>query len=114
MNLPIETNRLIIRKISLDDMNLILKTDKQEITQKYIGGIKNKTKEERLKFLEKIINDKNNLSLTVSLKDNTPIGLIGINISDNRGNLSYLFDYDYTNKGYCTEACKILIDICFK
>ena len=45
--LPIETERLIIDKTTMNDINLILKMDKQEITQKFLGGIKNKTKDER-------------------------------------------------------------------
>ena len=36
--LPISTKRLIIRKTLLDDVNLILKMDKQENTQKFLGG----------------------------------------------------------------------------
>ena len=48
--LPFETERLIIRKTSIEDVDLILKMDKQEITQKYLGGIKEKSKEERIVF----------------------------------------------------------------
>ena len=108
--LPIETDRLIIRKTSIDDIDLIMKMDKQEITQRFLGGIKNKTREERISFLER-----NNCSLTVCLKDNTPIGFIGLKVDDNKneGELSYIFDYDYCNKGYCTECCKSLIEIGF-
>ena len=51
--LPLETERLIIRKTSIEDVNMILKMDKQEETQKYLGGIKNKTREERITFIEK-------------------------------------------------------------
>ena len=97
----LETDRLIIKKSSTLDVDLMLKMDKQEETQKYLGGIKNKSREERIELL------KNMDSFTVYLKDNTPIGFIGFK-HDNE--LSYLFDYDYTNKGYCTESCKKLID----
>ena len=105
--LPLETERLIIKKSTINDAYLLMKMDKQELTQKYIGGIKNKTKEERIKFLENRYN-----SLTVYL-NNKPIGFCEIDIKDNRGVLSYIFDSDYINKGYCTEACKKIIDICF-
>ena len=60
-NLPIETDRLIINKTTIEDIDLILKLDKQEVTQKFLGGIKNKTREERIEFLKK------KDSLTVSL-----------------------------------------------
>ena len=104
----IETDRLIIKPTTINDVDLILKMDKQEITQKYLGGIKNKTKDERVTFIEK----KESL-LTVSLKDNTPIGLIGLKVNNEEAELSYIFDYDYCNKGYCTESCKSLIDYAF-
>lgn len=51
--LPLETKRLIIRPTSTEDIDLILKMDKQVETQIYLGGTKNKSKEERLSFLEK-------------------------------------------------------------
>ena len=68
--LPFETERLIIRKISIDDVDMILKMDKQEETQKYLGGIKNKTREERIDFIKKYDNDVVG-QLTVCLKDKT-------------------------------------------
>ena len=51
--LPIETERLLIDKTTVKDIDFILKIDKQEETQKYLGGIKNKSREERLLFLQK-------------------------------------------------------------
>ena len=106
--LPISTKRLIIRKTLLDDVNLMLKMDKQEDTQKFLGGIKNKTKDERIELLK----NKEDM-LTVLLKDEIPIGFVGIKILDNTGELSYMFDSDYWKNGYCNEACKSLIDIAF-
>ena len=116
--LPFETERLIIRKTSIDDVDMILKMDKQEETQKYLGGLKNKTREERIAFIEKKLTKFDNGlagQLTVCLKDNTPIGLIGLNINEeeNIGDIGYIFDRDYCNKGYCTEACKKLVDVGF-
>ena len=105
--LPIKTERLTIRKITLDDVDLLLKMDKQEETQRFLGGVKNKTREERIEFLK---NKKN--SLAVCLGD-IPIGFAGVKIKDNTGELGYIFDYDYWNNGYCTEACKKLIEIAF-
>ncbi len=116
--LPFKMNRLIIRKISIEDVDMILKIDKQEETQKYLGGIKNKTREERIAFIEKKLKkyDKGLLGqLTVCLKDETPIGLIELSIKEenNTGEISYIFDHDYCNKGYCTEACQKLLEIGF-
>ncbi len=106
--LPVETERLIIKKTTIDDINLILKMDKQEETQKFLGGIKNKSKDERILFLENASD-----SYTVFLKNGIPIGFINLIFEDSFARLSYIFDYDYCNNGYCTEACLKLIDICF-
>lgn len=117
--LPIETERLIIKNTSLEDVDLLLKMDKQVETQKYLGGIKNKTKEERLEFLKRKVDKINSgiaSSLTVSLKETqTPIAFVGLKISEeeNSAEVSYIFDYDYTRKGYCTEIIKKLIEIGF-
>ena len=116
--LPFETERLIIRKTIVEDVDMVLKMDHQEETQKYLGGIKNKTREERIIFLKKKLEkyDKGLAGqLTVCLKDGTPIGLIGLSINDenNTGGIGYIFDYDYCNKGYCTEASKKLLEIGF-
>ena len=116
--LPLKTERIVIRKITIDDVDMLLKMDKQEETQRYLGGIKNNTKEERIAFIEKnIINYDKGLAgqLTICLKDETPIGLISLTINeeDNTGEISYIMDYDYCNKGYCTEACQRLLEIGF-
>lgn len=108
-NLPIKTDRLILKKTSVDDIDLIMKMDKQEDTQKYLGGIKNKSKEERLLFLEK---KSNGNSLTVYLND-IGIGFVGLKINDKQAELSYIFDSDYTGYGYCTEVIRSLVDIGF-
>lgn len=116
--LPIETERLLIDKTTVKDIDFILKIDKQEETQKYLGGIKNKSREERLLFLQKKEDkflDGISSSLTVYL-DSVPIGLVGLKIDEanNEGEISYIFDLDYTKKGYCTEVVDSLINICFK
>ena len=117
--LPIETNRLILNKTTKEDIDLILKMDKQISTQYYLGGIKNKTREERLLFLkekEKKYKEGYLESLTVTLKEGISIGFIGLKINekDNTVELSYIFDSDYCNRGFCTEACSKIIEIFFK
>ena len=116
--LPLETERLTIRPTGVEDIDLILKMDKQETTQEFLGGVKNKTREERIEFLKKKrkkFEDGVAGSLTVCLKDGTPIGFTGLNIDENNNEaeISYIFDADYTKKGYCFEASKKLIDIAF-
>ena len=105
--LPIYTERVKIMETSIDDIDLILKMDKQESTQKYLGGIKDKSREERIEFLK---NKKN--SLTVLL-DDIRIGFVGLKIDNNIAEISYIFDSDYTSKGYCSEVVKELVNIAF-
>ena len=74
--LPLYTERLMVIETSKDDIDLILKMDKQEVTQRYLGGVKNKSREERLEFLSRKKN-----SLTV-LYNNNRIGFVGLKIND--------------------------------
>lgn len=105
--LPIYTERLKLIETSVDDIDLILKMDKQEETQLFLGGIKNKSREERLDFLSRKKN-----SLTVLL-DNKRIGFVGLKVNDDKAEVSYIFDSDYTGNGYCSEIVKKLIDVAF-
>lgn len=105
--LPIYTERLKLIETSVDDIDLILKMDKQEETQLFLGGIKNKSREERLDFLSRKKN-----SLTVLL-DNKRIGFVGLKVNEDKAEVSYIFDSDYTGNGYCSEVVKKLIDVAF-
>ena len=105
--LPIYTKRLKLIETSVDDIDLILKMDKQEETQLFLGGIKNKSREERLDFLSRKKN-----SLTVLL-DNKRIGFVGLKVNEDKAEVSYIFDSDYTGNGYCSEVVKKLIDVAF-
>ena len=57
----------------------------------------------------------NKYSIAVILKENNKmIGNIGLKVIDEKvGNLSYVFNYKYWNKGYCSEACKTIINKAF-
>ena len=115
-NFSLKTERLKIRNIKIEDVDLLLKMDKQEVTQLYLGGIKNKTKDERIIFLENKINKYKNeqlIPLTICLLDGKAIGFIEFKISKINAEISYIFDVEYCNKGYCTEACKTLIHYIF-
>ena len=111
--MEIVTDRLIIKETTINDVELLLKMDKQEETQRFLGGVKNKTKEERIAFLdkkEKKLKDGIAYPFTVFLKDDTRVGFIDLKKVDDIYELSYIFDFDYCNNGYCTEACKIVLD----
>lgn len=115
--LPIKTERLIILPTTINDIELILKQDKQEKTQFYLGGIKEISREDRISFLQKK-NDKFKSgyvgSLTVYL-ESVPIGFVGFVIDEinNNAEISYVFDIEYTGRGYCIEVCKKIIELGF-
>lgn len=107
---PVKTNRLLLKQTSRDDIELILKMDKQEDTQLFLGGIKDKTREERLFFLDKKNKNKNSLTIMI---DNIPIGFVELTILGNVAEISYIFDSDYTGNGYCSEVIAKLVEIAF-
>ena len=102
---------LEFKTTNIDDIDLILKMDKQKETQKYLGGIKNKSKEERIQFLKK--KELNKYAYTVML-NNQNIGFIELKINDDLAELSYIFDFDYWGMGYGTESVKRIIEIGFQ
>ncbi len=108
--LPLSTDRLILKQTSRDDIDLMLKMDKQDVTQKFLGGIKDKSREERIEFLDKKHNNGN--SLTVML-DSIAIGFVGLKVTENVGEVSYIFDSDYTGNGYASECVSKLIKVGF-
>nr|WP_278319531.1 GNAT family N-acetyltransferase [Clostridium tepidiprofundi] len=95
-----------MRKTMLSDTQLLLKMDKSENVQMFLGGIKNTTLSEREKFIQKRIDkfDRGIIGmLTVVLKTTSEaIGFLNfdINESSNNAELSYIFDFDYWNRGY--------------
>ena len=103
-----ETERLHIRPTYVTDVSLLLKTDHQEETQKFLGGLKDYSLEEREEFLKEIISSPDSYPYTVWLED-IPIGFVQIKKLQDDYGLSYLFDYDYWKKGYCTEAVKKIL-----
>lgn len=96
-----------LKRTTIDDVDLLLKMDKQKETQMYLGGVKNKSREERIEFLKK--KELNSNNYTVYLNNSIKIGFIGLKKIPNYYELSYIFDSDYTNKGYCSKAIEILL-----
>ena len=99
-----------LRRTTIEDVDLLLKLDKQPSTQKYLGGIKNKTKDERILFLTKKELNKN--AYTVLL-DNILIGFVELKVSGEYGEVSYIFDCEYWGNGYATDSIKQLLDKAF-
>ena len=49
----------------------------------------------------------------VTKRQNQHISFLNIDENNNSAEISYIFDVDYTKKGYCSETCKKLIEIAF-
>ena len=124
MKLPIITERLILRKLTLDDVDNIFLLDSNPDVMKYVGVSPVKLKEESAKMIENIINQyKNNGTgrLAVSEKEsNQFIGWCGIKLLTDKVNgfknvyeLGYRFLPEFWGKGYATESALASLDLGF-
>lgn len=124
MKLPIITERLTLRKITIDDIDNIFQLDSNPDVMKYVGVPPVKLKEESAKMIENIINQyKNNGTgrLAVSEKEsNQFIGWCGIKLLTDKVNgfknvyeLGYRFLPEFWGKGYATESALASLDLGF-
>lgn len=124
MKLPIFTERLTLRKITIDDIDNIFQLDSNPDVMKYVGVPPVTQKEESAKMVENIINqyEKNGTArLAVIEKDsNQFIGWSGIKLLTDEVNgfknvyeLGYRFLPEFWGKGYATESALASLDLGF-
>ena len=124
MKLPIITERLTLRKITIDDIDNIFQLDSNPDVMKYVGVPPVKLKEESAKMIENIINQyKNNGTgrLAVIEKETSQfIGWSGIKLLTDEVNgfknvyeLGYRFLPEFWGKGYATESALASLDLGF-
>ena len=109
----IETDRLVLRGMSDED-----KYDFYDIfSSDAVGSFVNKMDLDQVEsyFEKRKSKPANPYSFVAVLKDgNKMIGTIGIKEKEpNIGVLSYVFNYSYWGKGYCSECVKVLLDKAF-
>lgn len=109
----IETKNIILREMTDDDIN-----DFYDIfSNEEVGKFVNKMSYDQVKrYFEKRKNKPlNPYSFAAVLKENNKmIGTIGIKEKEpNVGVLSYVFNFNYWGKGYCSECVKLLLDNAF-
>ena len=110
----IESKRLILREMTKEDEDDFYDIFSSDEVGKFVHKMSRNDVE---KYFEKRKNLKQNpFSFAVVLKENGKmIGTCGVKFDEKScsGRLSYVFDVDYWNRGYCTEACKEVIKYCF-
>ena len=124
MKLPIFTERLLLRKLTEDDVDSIFLLDSNPEVMKYVGVPPVTSKEESAKMIENIINQYQNNGtgrLAVTEKEsNRFIGWSGIKLLTEEVNgfknvyeLGYRFLPEFWGKGYATESALASLDLGF-
>lgn len=124
MKLPIITERLILRKLTEDDVDNIFLLDSNPEVMKYVGVSPITVKEESAKMLENIINQYQNNGTgrlaVIEKESNRFIGWSGIKLLTDEVNgfknvyeLGYRFLPEFWGKGYATEAALASVDLGF-
>jgi ribosomal-protein-alanine N-acetyltransferase len=107
-NYIIETDRLIVRKLSLDDADLLYRYSREEITKKELPDEVFGNITETKKTVEYFISNYDNeypLVYGVILKEkDIIIGHIGLSKIDRGIEIGYAIATDYQNNGYMSEV----------
>lgn len=116
-DIPIlETDRLLLRKLQLDDKKDIFEYASDPLVCKYTTWSVHESIEESKNFLISVIKDYNNHLIApwgiVDKEDNKLIGTCGfVNwiVDDDRAEIGYALSRKYWGKGYMTEAVRAVI-----
>lgn len=122
-NLILETEHLILRPWSLDDLDDFYEYASVPGVGEFAGWIPHKNKEESLQILKNFIEKKKTFAI-VYKENNKAIGSLGVEFYKLEEKLSEFFDYqgrelgfvlakDYWGKGLMTEAVKRVISYLF-
>lgn len=124
MKVPIFTERLTLRKITIDDVDNIFQLDSNPEVMKYVGVPPVTNKQESAKIVENIINqyEKNGTGrlAVIEKESNQFIGWSGIKLLTEEVNgfknvyeLGYRFLPKFWSKGYATESAIASLDLGF-
>lgn len=119
--ITINTRRLTLRKITIEDVQFIysnLKSD-ERVTDNLVKGV-HKNSEETFTMVKEIVNQYESPSFYqwgIELNEGKElIGIIDLYNFDPNGNkcwVGYEIGYNWWNKGYGTEALKAVLDFAF-
>lgn len=118
----IQTLRLNIRPITIDDLNdCFAITSDLRLLEKSVAVVPHKTLQECAAYVEQVIeNYKQNIPdwwIIAEKETNRMIGFCGFveyAARFERAELGYMIAFESWNKGYATEACAAVIDYGFK
>ena len=113
----IETNRLILRPLTLDDAGACYSWNSDDRVTKYMSYSTYTDIGQTIDWIKSTFIDKDEWIWAFVLKEKNKVigtGSIGPNaqMKDYWG-IGYNLHYDYWHKGYCTEAMKAIIDFAF-
>ncbi len=109
----LETYRLRIRPINLDDAEFIIRLVNSEGWLKFIGNRNITDKNEAEKYIQKILDNQHFYYSVFELKNsNQPIGLVTFLNRENQDfpDIGFALLPDFEKQGYTLEACKKYID----
>ncbi|APY07194.1 GNAT family N-acetyltransferase [Winogradskyella sp. J14-2] len=119
MKTILETNRLLLRELSLSDAENIYNLNLNPDVIKYTGDTAFKSIEDAHKFLKNYLDYKLNgygRWAVMQKKTNSFIGFCGLkfNPEDNQTDIGFRFFEDMWNRGYATESARACLDYCFE
>ena len=109
----LETRRLVIELLSINDAAFIYKLINSKGWLKFIGDRKVKNENEATAYIQKILDNKNYAYNVFKLKDNMkPLGIISFIKRDNHNapDIGFALLPQYEGMGYAYEAAKKYLD----
>ena len=114
----LETERLILRPVTLDDAEACFSWGSDERVAEFMCYPTAKDISETIAWIKTTLVDEKEWNWAFVLKDENRVigsGCIGPDkFMDGYWGIGYNFHYDYWHKGYCTEAMKAIVDYAHK
>ena len=117
----LHTERLILREVTMDDVESILAIRSDERVMKYIGKPRAKDIKDSIELIERLKKgqeDSTSITWGIATKDDPKlIGMIGyyrIQLAHYRGEIGYSLHADHWRKGIMREALRAVVDHGFR
>lgn len=114
----LSSNRLILRTINMKDANNIFDYTSDELNTKYVMWRTHNNIQDVYNYIQFVYNVEHSgdlMTWAIYAKNfDKVIGTIDLNYNDNLNEveIGYIINSDYWNKGFATEACRLVIDYC--